>query len=390
MTQLASRSMGSILVNEPFRLFFPTAALVSVLGVSLWPLVYAGWLPFYPGEAHARLMIEGFVGGFAIGFLGTALPKEIECPPLSGLELLTLYLTYLATVWFHLNGQILLGDSLFIATWVLLLGGLAVRFLFFRKDLPPPGFIVALIGILSGVAGTLLLILYQFQLNDLFSRLGKLLLYEAFILGPIIGVGSFLFLRFFNTQLSNSKNHPTWYQTRPAHLIAGVLIFTTFFFQAWGWEKTAPIIRSLLVAIYLYLQMIRGKRLAIQGPLSVMLSAALGFVAIGILISTFGSHSQVAFKHLLFISGYGLIILTIATRVIGGHSGLGKTLFSRKRTLFTLLAFVVLATGTRIIADIIPAIRISHHIYASLCWIICVGIWSVAVLKYITTVDLDS
>ncbi len=58
--------------SEPYRLLFPAGILASVIGVSLWPLLYAGWLAYYSGEAHARLMIQGFVGAFAIGFLSTA------------------------------------------------------------------------------------------------------------------------------------------------------------------------------------------------------------------------------------------------------------------------------------------------------------------------------
>jgi uncharacterized protein involved in response to NO len=103
----------------------------------------------------------------------------------------------------------------------------------------------------------------------------------------------------------------------------------------------------------------------------------------------FFSHTQVAFKHLLFISGYGLLILTIATRVIGGHSGKGPLLFSRKKPLYWILGFVLMAAATRVIADLIPNIRVSHHIYASLCRIVSVSIWAIAVMRYIATVDTE-
>ena len=56
----------------------------------MWPLLYAGWLGFYPSEAHARLMVEGFVGGFAVGFITTAFPKMIGAPSLTWQELATL------------------------------------------------------------------------------------------------------------------------------------------------------------------------------------------------------------------------------------------------------------------------------------------------------------
>ena len=52
------------LPEEPFRIFFPLGLLVSIAGVCLWPLLYGGWLEFYPGVAHARFMMGGFVGAF--------------------------------------------------------------------------------------------------------------------------------------------------------------------------------------------------------------------------------------------------------------------------------------------------------------------------------------
>lgn len=387
MSSSLSNRTSSILLQEPFRLFFPTATLVSIIGVSLWPLVYAGWLPFYPGEAHARLMIEGFVAGFAIGFLTTAFPKEIECPPLTGIELSVIYLAYLGTVTCHSLGHILAGDILFLTTWTLLLCALVIRFLFFRKDLPIPGFIVALLGIMSGLTGVTLLILYRLQpTSELTSRLGTLLLNESFILGPILGVGSFLFAHFFNSQNTVSiKNR--WYRSTPSTIVLSLLIYATFFLQIYRLETAAPILRAVLVVLFLFLQAFEGSRLTKTGPLSILLFAALGSLTIGILISGFFSHTQVAFKHLLFISGYGLLILTIATRVIGGHSGKGSPLFSRKKPLYWILGFVLMAAATRVIADLIPTIRVSHHIYASLCWIVSVSIWAVAVMRYITTVD---
>lgn len=388
MSSSPSFRPSSILSHEPFRLFFPTATLVSIIGVSLWPLVYAGWLPFYPGEAHARLMIEGFVAGFAIGFLTTAFPKEIECPPLTGIELFVIYLAYLGTVLFHSLGQILMGDILFLTTWILLLCALAIRFVFFRKDLPAPGFVFILLGILSGLAGVLLLILYRLHhTGELTSRLGTLLLNESFILGPVLGIGSFLFARFFNTQNAAPDNGLPWVKTTLSTFTFALSIYATFFLQVYGFETEAPILRAVLVGTFLFIQVFSGSELTQAGPLSILLFIALASLSIGILISGFSSPSQVAFKHLLFISGYGLLILTIATRVIGGHSGKGPLLFFRKKPLYVILGFVLMAAATRIIADLIPTIRVSHHIYASICWIVAVSIWAVAVMRYITTVD---
>src|SRR5512137_1146676 len=61
--------------EEPYRLFFPLGAVAGIWGVMMWPALYAGMLRFYPGEAHTRIMVEGFIGAFVAGFLGTAFPR---------------------------------------------------------------------------------------------------------------------------------------------------------------------------------------------------------------------------------------------------------------------------------------------------------------------------
>ncbi len=207
--------------------------------------------------------------------------------PLTGIELAIIYLAYPGTVKCHSLGHILMGDILFLTTWALLLCALAIRFVFFKKDLPVTGFIVALLEILSGLAGVLLLILYRLHYTgELTSRLGALLLNEAFVLGPILGVGSFLFARFFNSQNTVSiKNR--WYRSTPSTIVLALLIYATFFLQIYRFETAAPILLAVLVVLFLFLQIFEGSRLTKTGPLSILLFAALGSSTIGILVSGF-------------------------------------------------------------------------------------------------------
>src|SRR6476469_7684647 len=73
----------SQMCQEPFRVFFPTGALLGLAGVSLWVLYYCGSGVSYPNVAHARLMIEGMMASFIFGFLGTAGPRLTSAPHFS-------------------------------------------------------------------------------------------------------------------------------------------------------------------------------------------------------------------------------------------------------------------------------------------------------------------
>src|ERR1043165_8588856 len=107
---------------EPLPIFFPLGVLVGISGVSLWPLFFSGLHhSFYPGVMHARLMIEGFLGAFVFGFLGTALPRLTGSRPLSRPEFWILVTLYVAAVAIHIAERQVGGDLCFIALLVFFL-----------------------------------------------------------------------------------------------------------------------------------------------------------------------------------------------------------------------------------------------------------------------------
>src|SRR5476649_520235 len=87
--------------EEPFRLFFPVGLMLGIVGVSLWLLYYAGIIATYPATAHARLMIEGFMASFIIGFLGTAGPRITSTRHFSRGELTALFTLDLLAAGLH-------------------------------------------------------------------------------------------------------------------------------------------------------------------------------------------------------------------------------------------------------------------------------------------------
>ncbi len=85
-----SPAQESFVLRRTFSDFFPIGALLALLGVALWPLYYAGAIAEYPAILHARLMVEGFMASFIIGFLGTAGPRITSASYFSRTELLLL------------------------------------------------------------------------------------------------------------------------------------------------------------------------------------------------------------------------------------------------------------------------------------------------------------
>src|ERR1700693_2934595 len=125
---------------EPFRIFFPAGILIGIAGVALWPAYYAGLVITYPGTGHARLMIEGFMASFIIGFLGTAGPRITSTSPFSRREVGALFTLDLLTAGVHFGDAHRAGDVLFVICVTFFIFTIGKRFLR-RQDSPPPNFV---------------------------------------------------------------------------------------------------------------------------------------------------------------------------------------------------------------------------------------------------------
>src|SRR5215472_9781115 len=144
----------AIYFAEPFRIFFPLGLLLGAIGVVLWPLFVWHAINFYPRDAHVRLMIEGLMGSFIIGFLGTAGPRLLDARPFIAFESYLLLLLQLVCAVLHLDRERNAGDTVFLLTLILFLSFVAKRARA-RQDLPPPNFVLVALGFLNAIAGIL-------------------------------------------------------------------------------------------------------------------------------------------------------------------------------------------------------------------------------------------
>ena len=154
----APRSKSSLarsfaqMCREPFRIFFPTGALLGLVGISLWILYYGGAGVPYPNVAHARLMIEGMMASFIFGFLGTAGPRLTSAPHFSFAEVATLFTLDLLAAGAHAFEAHRFGDLCFLVCLLVFVVMLLKRFRR-RADNPPPNFVLVAVGLLCGIAG---------------------------------------------------------------------------------------------------------------------------------------------------------------------------------------------------------------------------------------------
>jgi uncharacterized protein involved in response to NO len=373
--------------EEPFRIFFPIGALLALLGVSLWPLYYAGAITTYPSILHARLMTEGFMASFIIGFLGTAGPRITSAPHFSRGELLTLVTLDLFAAGLHFGGSHRAADFLFgigLAVFAFILGQRFAR----RADSPPPNFVLVALGILNGAIGGLLIALHEGKLYAASYRIGASFLEQGFVLLPILGVGPYLLARLLNISRADDLPEsrllpPGWLPRAAFALVIGLTIDATFVAEVFGWSTTARWLRAGAILVYLATRMPRRGRTFLGD----CMRAGLAAVVIALAVDAIWPQYHIGALHILFISGFGFIVFTVSIRVIFGHSG-NAHLFSKRLPFFIVVGvFIFLAMISRYVAEIAPAARTVHLIAGAISWIIAMLIWMVKVLPKVTQAE---
>ena len=155
---------------------------------------------------------------------------------------------------------------------------LAVRVALFRHDFPPPRFVLAGMGFAAEIVGPTMLLIGRIVVLSAFQRsLSQLFLYEDFILGPVIGIGGFLFPRFLHST-SSGRRQSTWNHHALIGFVVGLAVLATYIAQSSGYALVSSVVWDSLVTVYLLYQIspfMRG-----TGTLSTVLRTGIEVVPV--------------------------------------------------------------------------------------------------------------
>jgi uncharacterized protein involved in response to NO len=380
--------------GEPFRLLFPIGVLLGVAGVMMWPLYVWNVTHVYPDLLHPRVMMEGFIGCFVVGFLGTALPRLLGVPQVSLYETVGFAVALVWTAWLHFSGRILWGDLTFFCTVLMFVSLLGMRTLF-RRDTPPPAFVLAALGLLSALVGSFGLAVVPVA-PGLFplwvTPLAKLLLFQGFILLPVMGIGAFFLPRFFG--LPNRQSYPEslapppgWRLRAAFAAMCGLAVVTSFALEVAGFLRWGYALRAGAFLGYFFREVPVHQAGFGGGSLALGLRIALASVPSGFLLLAIMPDRSFTFLHVVFITGFSLMILIVASRVILGHSGQSEKFQASLWPVLLLSALFMIAMLTRVTADWMPKVQMNHYAYAAVAWTAGVLIWAAFLLPGIAKAD---
>ena len=378
-----------MVLEEPHRVFFPLGMLAGIGGVMLWPLYYAKWLGFNPIDAHPRLMVEGMLGAFVLGFLGTSFPRLAGNRQWFALEWLALLGLWLAVVVNAATGRVPAADGTFAVLLVGLWLGLAGRWAVGRRDTPPPGFALAMAGVLgAAIAAACLAWDGGRWLGLIGVTWAKLWLFQGFLLLPLMGIGPYMLPRFFGHPSSHSFDDSPrppagWWPRVGSAVFWGLHIVASFALEVYGYPVLGQVLRAVVIGVWF----------AIETPVfrpaktpstcaTVVRLAIIGLVA-GCAAAGLWPAARIGSLHLAFAAGFGLMTVTVATRVVFGHAGRHDLLAGRVIWLRWIAGLLILAATTRMSADFLPKVQVSHHNYAAWTWALAGVIWLAIMARYL-------
>jgi uncharacterized protein involved in response to NO len=371
-------------VLDPYRVLFPLGLTFALAGSAPW-VFYGAGAAGWPGPLHRALMIEGFETSFVLGFLLTAIPAFTHGERCRPWELAGAVLGPLAFGVLAFAGQSAGAHAAFVAS-LLWLAAAAGRRVAVAKVAPPEEFLFVGLGLLLGVAGGVM------QLGTALGtwvepspRLGSQMVSLGMMLALVLGVGTMLVPVFAGMRdplvLPGIAGPHERGNRRRLYGTLAALLLLSFACDALAWPRLGAWMRVLVAAT---LGLLGWKLGSLPGRRALgawVLWTSGWMVLAGLALAAVFPFHAVAFQHLVFIGGYGLLTMAIGTRVVTGHGRF--PIADEARMLSPVVVVLVgLALALRVGAEFAPD---AHHALggSAALWILAWLAWALGALPRI-------
>jgi uncharacterized protein involved in response to NO len=362
----------------PYRLLFPLGIAYALAAALVWPLHALGWIG-YPAPIHWTLMIQGFVHCFVLGFLLTALPAFLHAERTRPGELIAVTAAMLALGVLALAGLPALAQAAYTLTFIVL-ATLVARRVTRRRGDPPEEFLLVALGLVLGACGGALgTAVSAGWLADPSPRFALHLIARGMVIALVLGIGGLLVPTFSAMReplvipgiARPGQRGPRRALYAPIALafIAAAVCDGTGHPGAAGWLRvTAGTVLGFLVWKLF-------RRPGRHDLLSYSIWGAGWFILSGLWVAALFPGRALLGYHLIYIGGFGPLIMGIATRVVVTHGGYPM---AHERHVLRPEAVLALVLGAvaRVIGDLTPRGGLALFALAGSLWMIGWILWS--------------
>lgn len=386
-----------MICENPYRLFFPLGILMGIIGVGHWLIYGAGLAQSYSGLFHSSIQMQAYMASFVIGFLLTALPRFASAPPATGVEIKT-FLALILGVWIFLSLRIwFLSELCFILLLLFLIFFAGRRFTERRGTAQPPvEFVWIPIAVIHGILGSLMMIVSQLDwLAPAFFKCGKVMVDQGFIIGIVMGVGSFLSPRLMglfrpavqrgilddNLVIRLRKIQMLW------NIFFGTIFFLSFWLESFVHQPAGYLLRAAIITIVFYRSRCWPKLPLNKEMFVLLVWLSLWMMISGYWLAGFFPRYRVEMLHLVFIGGLVLMTFAIGTMVVISHAGQAELLKKNLYILWTVLAGTACALILRLAVIFLPKYYFILLALASGCWLVVGVAWLIFIFPRIIKVS---
>lgn len=371
---------------DAYRYFFPAGWLLGLWGVFLWVLFPWG-LVTYPGLQHPEIMMGGFFLCFVAGFLMTAAPRftgtfgpTVSEHRTSGV---LIALLLVSAVWYHA----IFFYSVVTALFIFLMRYMVIRFSQ-RKSEPPDSFVFLGFGLVTGLAGALVMGLSTLiNMPPELRALGRLFFMQTYIMCLVVGVGSRLIPALLGFAPLPTEISVFVTPSRKIFVALGFLFVGSYVVESLVDERCGYLFRSGILS-YILLVLWKIYRLPVRKAAQTF---AIWLAAWSILLGhwaiVFFMNYRIHILHVILVSGLALMTLMIAVRVSLSHGKHAMVLEKNSKALIVGGGLIFLAGFTRLSASFAPHIYQSHLLYAAITWVVGLVIWGMVFIPRIIKVQ---
>ncbi len=368
----------------PYRALFPLGVVFAIAGAVPWILAATG-AGGYPAPLHRTLMMQGFEMSFVLGFLLTSIPAFTHGAPCRGWELAGALAGQSVFAACAFAGFEAAAHGAFVAT-LLGLAAAAARRVVRARLAPPEEFLFVGVGLALGLAGGAL----QFAAatgawHGPSPRLAVQLVSLGMMLALVLGVGSMLVPVFAGMRdplllpgIAAPHERP---RRRRFYVTLASLLALSFGADAFTVPAVGASVRFAVAATLGLLGWKLWRRPGRPTLAAWTLWISGWLMLAGLALAAVLPGRAVAFHHVVFIGGYGLLTLAIGARVVTGH---GRHPVAEEARMVTpaVVALVAAAIVLRVAAEFAP--RAPHWLAGSAAlWILAWLRWAAGALPRI-------